>query len=90
MCFVAVQMGGTNALQRVAALLLMYAEQTAYLPEEPCLQLSQEQVASLVNLSRAQVARVYQRLRQENIIQSGRNYVIVKDPGRLEQYGGLL
>ena len=46
--------------------------------------LTQEQIGQLLGLSRVQVARVFSILREENIIETKRNNIIVLNPERLK------
>lgn len=52
----------------------------------PQLPLSQQDVASMTDTSRVQVARVYQMLRNEEIIESGHRSVKILAPEQLYQY----
>ena len=47
--------------------------------------LDQDSVAAVTGLSRVQVARVYRQLREQRILEAGRGYVTILDPGRLRE-----
>lgn len=55
-------------------------------PSGQCIDLSQEEVASILGVSRVQVARVYQRLRKEGIIFSSRKRIQVIHPEGMKIY----
>ncbi len=71
-----------NAKQKICNFLyLFYVDmKNVQLP------LSQQDVASMTESSRIQVARVYQQLREENIIESSHRNVKILDPDRLYQH----
>lgn len=55
-----------------------------YYATNDIINLTQEQIGQLLGLSRVQVARVFGILRQENIIKTKRNNIMVLDPVRLK------
>lgn len=84
-CNAMVELTCGDAMSQVAGFLFHYAETTGFKPDSR-LAMSQDEVASLVSISRVQVARVYRRLRGAGIIRTGRNYVELMEPAKLESY----
>ncbi len=88
MCSAVVELTCGDAVSQVAGLLRRFAETAGSSPG--CrLNMSQDEVASTLSLSRVQVARVYHRLREEGIIRTGRNFVELLVPDKLADYAPL-
>ena len=51
--------------------------------------LTQQEVASFINVSRAQLAKMYGQLRKEGIIDTGNRFVTVLDEKKLQAYQKL-
>lgn len=50
------------------------------------LRISQDDITELSGISKIQVARVYQLLRNENVIQTSRGKIRILDPEKLQSY----
>ena len=55
-------------------------------PEDQIIPVSQADLADIAGCSRAQVERTVQQLRKEEIIQSGRKQILIRDRQKLETY----
>lgn len=77
-----------TVLSKVATFFFIYLR--GFPSSGQCIDLSQEEVASILGVSRVQVARVYQRLRKEGIISSSRKRIQVIHPEGLKKYSSKL
>jgi CRP-like cAMP-binding protein len=85
MCFEASNQCFNDAMTKVANFLYLYhtSEQNK---TAGYLNLTQDELSLVMNVSRVQVARVYQTLRKEGIIQNHRGKITIKDAGKLHSY----
>lgn len=59
---------------------------TAINSDNPVVLISQEDLANFVGMNRANVAKYLKQLREEGVIQTARNRIIVKDLEKLKEY----
>lgn len=78
MCFDAENQSIWDVSTRLANFLCMYMKSRDYRANR-CVPMTQENLASAVNASRVQVARVCARLRREGILETGRRRVVIRD-----------
>lgn len=86
--YTAGNMGITDLMGRLASFLLLFLDTPDYKKTQK-ITLTQEEIASFINVSRAQVAKMFARLRKEGIIATGNRYVMVLDQQRLMEYGAF-
>ncbi|HZJ58234.1 MAG TPA: Crp/Fnr family transcriptional regulator [Clostridia bacterium] len=85
MCLETANQSFNNATARVSNFLYMYYLSTRDNGYNH-LYLTQEEVSSIVNVSRVQVARIYRLLREKDIIETGRGQVTITNPGNLYSF----
>lgn len=76
-----VEMAGRSALEQVSHLLLHEAAER----EEPVVELTQEELAATLALSRQTVSRALHDLAQDNVIKQGRRRIRILDLGKLRE-----
>ncbi len=81
-------LGIADPMGRLASFLLLFLDTPNY-EETQKIGLTQEEIASFINLSRAQVAKMLGILRREGAIVTGNRYVTVVDAGKLREYGAF-
>ncbi len=73
-----------NSLSKVSNVL--YGLMNTSLCRDHTLRISQDDITELSGISKIQVARVYQLLRNENVIQTSRGKIRILDPEKLQSY----
>ena len=73
---------------RLAAFLLLFLATPDYKKTRK-IALTQEEIASFINVSRAQVAKMFGQLRKEGVIATGNRYVTVLDQKKLMEYSAF-
>jgi CRP-like cAMP-binding protein len=85
MCLETANQCFNSATARVANFLYMYHISSSNNGFNH-LYLTQEEVSSIVNVSRVQVARIYRLLREKDIIDTSRGQVTITDPSKLYSF----
>ncbi|MEG0392131.1 MAG: Crp/Fnr family transcriptional regulator [Anaerovoracaceae bacterium] len=70
---------------RLANFLFFFTDTPGYL-ESGKIELTQDEIAAAINISRAQVAKICSVFRKEGIIETGNRYISVIDIGKLSAY----
>ena len=78
MCFDAENQSIWDVSTRLANFLCLYMKSRDYRANR-CVPMTQENLASAVNASRVQVARVCARLRRAGVLETGRRRVVIRD-----------
>ncbi len=86
--YTAGNMGIADLMGRLASFLLLFLDTPDY-KETQKIGLTQEEIASFINVSRAQVAKMFGKLRKEGIIATGNRYVTVLDQKKLMEYSAF-
>lgn len=86
--FMVGSLGHSNQMVRLASFLSLLVDAPEY-QKQGRIPLTQQEVASFLNVSRAQLAKLYGKLRKEGIIDTGNHYVSVLDPKKLQAYRDL-
>lgn len=86
--FMVGSLGHSNQMVRLASFLSLLVDAPEY-QRQGRIPLTQQEVASFLNVSRAQLAKLYGKLRKEGIIDTGNHYVSVLDPKKLQAYRDL-
>lgn len=86
--YTAGNMGIADLMGRLASFLLLFLDTNDY-KETQKIALTQEEIASFINVSRAQVAKMFGQLRKEGIIATGNRYVTILDQKKLMEYSAF-
>lgn len=78
-------LGINNLHARLANFLFAFLETEDY-RKTGRINMTQEEISAMINLSRAQVAKMLGQFRRENIILTGNRYLTVTDPDKLKEY----
>lgn len=70
---------------RLANFLFFFLDTPDYMKSQK-IELTQDEVAAAINISRAQVAKIYSQFRKEGIIGTGNGYITIKDKDKLRSY----
>ncbi len=73
-----------NAFENICQFLFLFAINSPEQLEQGSIPLSQEQLADATSLSRSQVIRILQKLKEENVIKTSRNYIKIIDLQKLK------
>lgn len=82
--FMVGSMSHTDLLVRLATFLLLFVDPNSSGPYK--VPLTQQDVASSIHVSRAQVAKMYAQLRAEGVLQPKNRHVLLCDAEKLQQY----
>lgn len=86
--FMVGSLGHSDQMLRLTTFLLLLLDTPEY-RETGKILLTQQEVASFINVSRAQLAKMYGQLRKEGIIDTGNRFVTVLDEKKLQAYQKL-
>ena len=86
--YTAGNMGIADLTGRLAAFLLLFLDTPDYKKTRK-IALTQEEIASFINVSRAQVAKMFGQLRKEGVIATGNRYVTFLDQKKLMEYSAF-
>ena len=86
--FLVGSLGHSNLMVRLASFLLLFVDTPEYQRTKK-IYLTQQEVASSINVSRAQIAKMYGQLRKEGTIDTGNRYVTILNEKKLQEYSKL-
>lgn len=78
-------LGITNLTSRLANFLLMFLDTSEY-KKTNSITITQDDIASAINLSRSQVTKMLAQFRSEGIIQTKSKHLVLTDINRLKKY----
>ena len=86
--FMVGRLGHADLMVRLASFFLLFIDTLDYQQNHKIL-LTQQEIASCINVSRAQIAKMYAQLRKEKVIDTGNHYVTILDEEKLQRYSRL-
>ncbi|WP_071432896.1 Crp/Fnr family transcriptional regulator [Angelakisella massiliensis] len=86
--FMVGSLGHADLMVRLASFFLLFIDTPDYQQNHKIL-LTQQEIASCINVSRAQITKMYAQLRKEKVIDTGNHYVTILDEEKLQRYSRL-